>query len=75
MKKKARVNEVETNWIDSDVGVTQGCVLSPTLFTVLLSEFGDRLLNSRIGMKFKKISIPGLFLLMIWSCLLEMKWK
>ena len=55
---------VETNWIDCDVDVRQGCVLSSTL--LLLSAFDDRLINGGIGNKLEKVSIPRLFLSMIW---------
>jgi exonuclease III len=44
-----------------DIGVRQGCVLSPLLFTILLIELGKRLLAQGHGVPVDGITIPGLF--------------
>ena len=48
-----------------EIGIRQGCVLSPLLFTILLIELGGRLLAQGHGVPVEGVTIPELFLQMI----------
>ena len=61
MRNKGIIGGYETGWVSSEIRVRQGCVLSPILFLLLLSDFGERLSKSNIGVQVKNIKVPGLF--------------
>ena len=60
-KAKVKTSSGETNWIDMQVGVKQGCPLSPLLFAIFMSELGDRLMTMKKGIDLAGIIIPALF--------------
>ena len=51
----------KTKWFSSDIGLKQGCVLSPILFVLYLKKAGEKLLYTGVGIKFLEQKIPALF--------------
>ncbi len=43
-----------------EIGLCQGCVLSPILFAIFISDLGDELVCSGLGVKINDITIPGM---------------
>ena len=58
-KRKVNLSGGTTNWIDCEKGVKQGCVLSPILFELFISDI-ESTLNASNSLKIGTTSIPGL---------------
>ena len=60
-----KLGGVEITKIPVEVGLKQGCVLSPMLFSLYVQELGEELMASGdgvwVGRKGKEVKIPGLF--------------
>ena len=53
MRKKCVINNItETGWVESEMGVRHGCFLSPTLFSLLISKFGEKFVTQEWVLKF-----------------------
>ena len=58
-KKKIKNHNVSSEWIDSEVGVKQGCILSPLLFTIYINNIQE-ILQEEKGIEVGNVNIPGL---------------
>ena len=45
------IGEEKTNYFDVDVGVRQGCILSPTLFSIYINSMAEEINQSGIGIE------------------------
>ena len=50
-KAKYRLGNIETEWVKSERGVRQGCILSPTLFSLYTEELAVRMRRMNAGVK------------------------
>ena len=50
-KAKYRLGNIETEWVRSERGVRQGCILSPTLFSLYTEELAVRMRRMNAGVK------------------------
>ena len=57
----ATLGDLESEEIKLEMGLKQGCVLSPILFALYIKELGDTLVASRYGAKIGDLKIPALF--------------
>ena len=48
-RAKYRLGDIETDWVKSERGVRQGCILSPTLFNLYTEELATRLRRMNAG--------------------------
>lgn len=55
------LGEVEAGEAELNIGLKQGCVLSPILFALYLRELGEKVIESGKGVKVGDMKIPGLF--------------
>ena len=46
VRVKVRVNDVESDWFDSKVGVRQGDTLSPLLFNIFINDIVETMKES-----------------------------
>jgi len=60
-KRRIQIMGGLSGWVSCQRGVKQGCILSPTLFTLYLAELGNRLMNLGSGIQVGDVCIPGLF--------------
>jgi hypothetical protein len=49
VENNAVFGDFESDWFEQEYGVKQGCVLFPTLFSVLMNDLVDRLRQSNFG--------------------------
>ena len=50
-KVKFTIGDISTNWLENNIGVRQGCVISPTLFNLYIEELIVRIRKSEKGVK------------------------
>ena len=50
-RAKYRLGNIETEWVRSERGVRQGCILSPTLFSLYTEELAVRMRRINAGVK------------------------
>ena len=50
-KMKFIIGDIETNWVDCDRGVRQGCIMSPLLFNLYTEELIARVKNVNSGIQ------------------------
>ena len=60
VENKVLFGNFESDWFDQDNGVKQGCVLSPTLFSILMKDLSDMLCESNVGITFASQVINSL---------------
>ena len=56
-----KLNGKMTNTFNIEVGVRQGCVLSPLLFSIFINNLAKKLKQSNIGIKIGNVKIASLF--------------
>ena len=61
IRKKLEVNSSLSAYFNSEIGVRQGCVLSPLLFALFIAELGNILTTSNYGVTMGDATIPALF--------------
>jgi hypothetical protein len=49
VSNKVVLGDLESEWFNKDNGVTQGCILSPSLFSVMMKDLTDMLSEHNIG--------------------------
>jgi hypothetical protein len=49
VENKVIFGDCESDWFDQEFGLKQGCVLSPTLFSILMADLANMLEYSNIG--------------------------
>ena len=49
VKSCVMVDGEQTEWFDTDMGVRQGCVISPILYSVFINGFAKQLINRGVG--------------------------
>jgi hypothetical protein len=49
VENKVIFGDFESDWFDQEFGLKQGCVLSPTFFSILMTDLANMLENSSIG--------------------------
>jgi hypothetical protein len=49
VENKVIFGDFESDWFDQEFGLKQGCVLYPTLFSILMTDLANMLENSNIG--------------------------
>ncbi|CAF2076495.1 unnamed protein product, partial [Rotaria magnacalcarata] len=59
-KIKFKLGNIETEWVENNVGVRQGCVISPTLFNIFMEELIARIRRLGGGVKIGGIKIGAL---------------
>ena len=52
-----KVNDYMTDWFSVNQGVKQGCVLSPTLFSLYVNDLADEVSNMNIGVHVNGVNI------------------
>ena len=50
-KARYRIGNIETDWVKSERGVRQGCILSPILFSFYIEELAVRLRRMNAGVR------------------------
>ena len=50
-KAKYNLGDIETDWVHSNRGVRQGCILSPVLFALYTEELAVRVRESNLGIR------------------------
>ena len=60
LKCKVKVGDTCSDSFPVDVGLRQGCVLSPILFSVYVNDLMEELRRENVGIKVNGIRIPGL---------------
>jgi hypothetical protein len=60
-RSKLFFQDVETEPMTMPIGLRQGCVLSPILFALYLSDLGRKLENSGLGVSVGNVRVPGMF--------------
>jgi hypothetical protein len=49
VNNKVVLGDLESEWLNQDNGVKQGCILSPSLFSVMMKDLTDMLSEHNIG--------------------------
>ena len=49
VNNKVVLGDLESEWFSQDNGVKQGCILSPSLFSVMMKDLTDMLSEHNIG--------------------------
>jgi hypothetical protein len=63
-ENNAVFGDFESDWFEQEYGVKQGCVVFPTLFSVLMNDLVDMLRQSNFGIDRKAPWFsPNIFLL------------
>ena len=57
VSSSVKINNQLSDWFDVNCGVKQGCVLSPTLFSMFINDLVDSVRGSGRGLKIKGTSI------------------
>jgi hypothetical protein len=60
VENKVIFGSYKSEWFDQDFGVKQGCILSPTLFSILMKDLSDMLEKENIGVSFSSKIINAL---------------
>ena len=50
----------DSPWFSPEFGLKQGCVLSTSIFSIIMSELYDKLVSANIGVKIDKYNLPCL---------------
>lgn len=58
---KVEVKGARSNEIRSEIGLKQGCILSPILFALYISRVGSRLGEKGLGVVVGKVKVPAMF--------------
>ena len=51
VQNKVLFGDFESDWFNQEYGVKQGCILSPTLFSILMNDLVEMLSNSNVGVE------------------------
>ncbi|MCP4976598.1 MAG: hypothetical protein GY931_10590 [Maribacter sp.] len=60
-KSVVHFQNTKSDPLSMELGLKQGCVLSPILFAIYIAELGDRLAKSNLGVRINNKKIPGMF--------------
>ena len=61
VQAQVKFGDIETDFFDVSVGVKQGCVLSPVLFSIFINEFTKVLKKHDIGVRIHNVCVGSLF--------------